>query len=90
MIKESLYLFLLIGGNPEYNTQYVGKIQSCFDAEKIVKKYENKRNDVKGYLCLDTATARKSFTVSPNPAEKKIIKDIKQILPKPIAKPKFD
>lgn len=89
MIKESMYLFLLIGSGNEYNTQYVGKVPQCIQAEQVVKKLEQRRDDISGYLCLGEEMARKKFNKTPNPAEQRLIKDIKNALPEPIGKPKL-
>ena len=38
MIKESAFLFLLIGGPITYEEQYIGKIPDCSHAKSIMKK----------------------------------------------------
>ena len=55
MIKESVFLFLLIGGDSgTYEEQYVGRLSSCLDSKQIVQKLEKKILNINGYLCIDS------------------------------------
>ena len=89
MIKESAFLFLLIGGPITYEEQYIGKIPDCSHAKSIMQKVERNNKKVRGVLCLDSKSfeARKKFKFKPSPSEQKVVDDIKEILPRPMPKP---
>ena len=90
MIPEAMFLFLLIGTEKHsYDEQYIGKIPSCQQAQEIVNKAQNKYKNITGYLCIDAKAyrARKKFQNKPTPSEKKVIEDVKELLPQPKAKP---
>ena len=90
MIKESVFLFLLIGQEGAIERKYVGRLSNCNQSiplyEKLLKTYKN----VNGYLCLDEATARKAFQKKPTPNQQYIINELHElILPEPKGKPLF-
>ena len=90
MIPEAMFLFLLIGTEKHsYEEQYIGKIPSCQQAQEIVNKAQNKYKNITGYLCIDAKAyqARKKFQNKPTPSEKKVIEDVKELLPQPKPKP---
>lgn len=90
MIAESMFLFLLIGSGTSYEEQYIGKISDCLHAQSIVKKVKQKTNkNISGYICINSEsfTARKKFMKQPTPAEKKVIEDIRELIPEPKPKP---
>ena len=89
MIPEAMFLFLLIGGDGAYEEKYIGKIPDCQEAQKIIKKVQNKYNNINGYICIDARgfEARRKFQRPPNPAEKKVIKDTRKLLPSVQPKP---
>ena len=96
MIKEtSMFLFLLIGGGDSYEEAYIGRIPTCLDAADVLKKakqtHKYREKIISGYICIDSKsfTARQKFQKTPTPGEQKFIKDMKEYLPKPIAKPSF-
>jgi hypothetical protein len=90
MIPEAMFLFLLIGdGKTAYEEKYIGKIPSCNQAQQILNKVKNKYSNVNGYICVDAKSfdARRKFQKTPTPSEKKVIEDVKELLPQPKAKP---
>ena len=57
--------------------------------QKAKKHHKYKEKRISGYICIDSQsfTARQKFQRTPTPAEKKFIRDMKEYLPKPMAKP---
>jgi len=83
MIKESVFLFLLIGGDSgSFEEQYVGKLSSCLDSKEIVRKLEEKIVNINGYLCIDSKSflARQKFMKTPTPDQERIIKEVQEVL----------
>jgi len=83
MIKESVFLFLLIGGDSgTYEEQYVGRLSSCLDSKQIVQKLEKKILNINGYLCIDSKSflARRRFMQKPTPKQERIIKEVQEVL----------
>tara|TARA_R100001594_G_scaffold85866_2_gene120368 strand:- start:1947 stop:2249 length:303 start_codon:yes stop_codon:yes gene_type:complete len=90
VIKESMFLFLLIGENNNFEEHYIGKVPNCdVHAIEVMKKAKQKYRDINGYLCINSKSfeARKKFMHNPTPPEQKVIDDVKELLPEPISKP---
>ena len=86
-MKESVFLFLLIGSLDTLEEKYVGRLNSCEDTINLMQKLEKKYKNINGYLCVDSRLARKKFMHNPTPPEQKVIDDVKELLPEPISKP---
>ena len=88
-MKESVFLFLLIGSLDTLEEKYVGRPNSCEDTINLMQKLEKKYKNINGYLCVDSRLARKKFMHKPTPQEEFIIKEIKELTlpPKPVGKP---
>tara|TARA_B100000989_G_scaffold206408_1_gene156373 strand:- start:1601 stop:1900 length:300 start_codon:yes stop_codon:yes gene_type:complete len=88
MIKESVFLFLLIGTEGSIEEKYVGRLQDCLQSKKVYEQLMKKYKNINGYLCLDKAHARKKFLHKPTPKENHIIKNIQEyLIPTPLPKP---
>ena len=88
MIKESVFLFLLIGSGDSIEERYIGRLLDCSQSKEIFERISQKYYNINGYLCLDKADAREKFREMATPKQEKIIDELQDLLPPtPIPKP---
>ena len=89
MLKETMFLFLLIGNPTDLEEQYIGKIPNCSYAKTVAEKVKKTNTEVRGNLCLDSKAfeSRVRFQKKPTPPEQKIVDDLKKLLPEVVPKP---
>lgn len=90
MIKESMFLFLLIGHEGTLERKYIGRLNHCNDSLRVYEKLLKTTPNVSGYLCVDKANARKVFKHTPTPKQTYVIEEIQNLLLlEPHAKPLY-
>ena len=90
MIKESMFLFLLLGQEGSLEKKYIGRLNHCDQSKKIYETLIKTYKNINGYLCLDKVNARKVFQHTPTPKQEYIIQELHELLvPEPKAKPLF-
>jgi hypothetical protein len=89
MIKEAVFLFILIGNDPtNLEEQYIGKLNQCSDVIYILDTLKKRLPNVEGYVCYDKKDARKKFQHRPTPQDKLSIKRVQEhLIPPAFAKP---
>lgn len=88
MIKESMFLFLLIGVEGSIEKKYIGRLNHCDESIAVYERMLAEYNNINGFLCLDKADARKLFQHTPTPKQQQITKEIREwLIPKPKPKP---
>ena len=58
MIKESMFLFLLIGVDGSIEKKYIGRLNHCDESVAVYERMLAEYNNINGFLCLDKADAR--------------------------------
>ena len=66
MIKESMFLFLLIGVEGSIEKKYIGRLNHCDESVAVYERMLAEYNNINGFLCLDKADARKLFSIHPH------------------------
>ena len=88
MIIESVFLFLLIGTGENVEQHYIGRLNNCKQVEKVIENASKKIKNITGFICIDSQSdLRKRYQLAPTPRQKRIIKDIQEIMPDPMPKP---